>query len=343
MKDNHIIGITPAIDNPDFSLMRDLGVKWVRLGLGFPYGEKRGEYSEEFLRSLEEVKRYKKEGFEILGGSAGPGSMRYDEKSKKTIWVPGVPEWMGNHDSEEFYKFLEEGCEDAARLTKDIIGMWQIANEPDIDIFRGPWSDVQNVRFLLTAARGVKRGNPAAKVGINLGFITDYSRWLLKELYTVEDTPFDYLGIDGYFGSWQPGGPESWTAYIDEVHEITGKPIIINEWGYSSLGSAPKLYDLELKEHYNQDVCKNKAWDKVWKKEHSKEEQAEYVKECLKIFGAHPAVIGNFFFRWSDTETCWQCGEPDCPAECAWGIVDPQQRPKPAFYALKEGLNELFR
>lgn len=342
MKNNHIIGITPAIDNPDYKLMKELGIKWVRLELGFPFGEKRGEYSEKFLKNLEEIRKYKEEGFEVLGSSLGPGSMRYDTEVGKTIWVSGVSEWMGSPESDIFYELLEEGCEEAARLTKGIFDIWQIANEPDIDIFRGLWSDEQNIRFLLTAANGVKKGNPEAKIGINLGFITDYSRWLLKQLYTIEDTPFDYLGIDGYFGSWQPGGPESWTSYIDEVYEITGKPIIINEWGYSSIGSTPKLYDIELKEHYNQDVCKNKAWDNVWKKEHSLEEQAQYVKKCLKIFAEHPAVIGNFFFRWSDTETCWQCGESDCPAECAWGIVDSKQIPKPAFYVLKETINELF-
>ena len=179
--------------------------------------------------------------------------------------------------------------------------------------------------------------------GINLGFLTDYSRWLLKELYADEDCPFDYLGLDAYFGSWQPGGPENWNGYIDETYEIAGKPIMINEWGYSSLYSSPKTRDLELKEYYNQDVCRHKSWDRVWKKEHSREEQAEYILQCLEIFANHPAVIGNFFFRWSDTETCWQCGEPECPAECAWGLVDVTQKPKPAYYAYQEGVSKFFR
>ena len=72
------------------------------------------------------------------------------------------------------------------------------------------------------------------------------------------------------------------------------------------------------------------------------EEQARYVQLCQKIFAEHPAVIGNFFFRWSDAETCWQCGERDCPAECAWGCVDVNENPKPAYYALKEGNEKWF-
>ena len=75
---------------------------------------------------------------------------------------------------------------------------------------------------------------------------------------------------------------------------------------------------------------------------HNPEEQADYIRECMKIFAEHPAVIGEFFFRWSDTETCWQCGDPLCPAECAWGIVDVHGNPKPGYYALKESYEKYF-
>lgn len=114
------------------------------------------------------------------------------------------------------------------------------------------------------------------------------------------------------------------------------------EWGYSSLQWGEKLTDLERKNFYNQDVCRNKYWDKVWGKGHTPEAQADYVIRCQEIFAQHPNVIGNFFFRWSDAETCWQCGEPDCPAECAWGCVDTHENPKPAYWALKEGNKRYF-
>jgi hypothetical protein len=108
------------------------------------------------------------------------------------------------------------------------------------------------------------------------------------------------------------------------------------------LGSSPKTDDPERKKHYNQSVCRDKAWPRVWRKEHSPQEQAVYIRECLKVFAEHPKVIGNFFFRWSDTATCWQCGQSDCPAECAWGIVDVKGKPKPGYYALKDAVKALF-
>ena len=42
-------------------------------------------------------------------------------------------------------------------------------------------------------------------------------------------------------------------------------------------------------------------------------------------------LLGAFFYRWEDQERCWQCGAPDCPAETAWGLVDKDGSPKPAF------------
>ena len=51
MKQNHMIGITPAHDNPDFALMREMGVKWVRQGYPFPFSDEKGTLSKNFLHA----------------------------------------------------------------------------------------------------------------------------------------------------------------------------------------------------------------------------------------------------------------------------------------------------
>jgi hypothetical protein len=342
MKNNHMLGITPAHDNPDFALMRGLGVRWVRQGYPFPFADEKGTLSEQFLAADKKIERYRAEGFDILCSFTGPGSMRYMPDAGKTVYYRAVPEYLGDPSEERYHKLLFEAAAFLGDYTKGRIKWWQIANEPDIDIFYGPLSEKDNIRYLLNAANGVLKGNPDAQCGINLGYINDYARMLLREIYAVPHSPFAYLGIDGYMGSWQPGGPQSWVSYIDETAALSGKPIIINEWGFSSLQRGEKYTDLERKNHYNQDVCRNKSWHISWGKGHTPDEQARYVRECLPIFAEHPAVIGNFFFRWGDTPNCWQCGEADCPAECAWGCVDCGQNPKPAYYALKEGIADCF-
>jgi hypothetical protein len=53
-------------------------------------------------------------------------------------------------------------------------------------------------------------------------------------------------------------------------------------------------------------------------------------------------LYGVFFYRWEDQAVCWQCGQPDCPVETCWGLVDENNRPKPSFFAWKAGI-EMFK
>lgn len=339
MKNNHIQGIC-AVDKPDFKLLRELGVKYVRLGLGFPFADvEMNTLSVNFQQNLNVIEQYTGEGFKVLGTTFGPGSSRYDPVSKEIRWIPSIPEWAGSHNSEQYYRVLERACEVLGEMTLNKVDLWQIANEPDIPIFHGQLNEEQIYRFLITSAKAIKRTNTASCTGINIGFVTDDARKMLKSTYCIPETPFDYIGIDGYFGSWQDGGPENWVNYIDEANNITNKPVIINEWGYSSLQSGEITDDPQRIKPYNQDVCRDKAWNRVWKKEHSPKEQADFMGECIRIFFEHPHCIGNFIFRWNDTATCWQCGQPDCPAETAWGIVDINNQPKPAYYSLQKEIN----
>ena len=68
-----MIGITPAHDHPNYALMRDLGVQWVRQGYVFPFADRiGGALSDTFLRSEEQVERYLAEGFSVLASFPGP-------------------------------------------------------------------------------------------------------------------------------------------------------------------------------------------------------------------------------------------------------------------------------
>ena len=83
--------------------------------------------------------------------------------------------------------------------------MWQVSNEMDIDMFRGPLSTEQVERFLLVGARGLKKGNPEAKVDINAADFESAEKFY-RDIYSKPDTPFDYAGIDGYLESGCPAG-----------------------------------------------------------------------------------------------------------------------------------------
>ncbi len=332
-----ILGVSPW-SNPNYELMKAGGIGWVRLGFEFPFEDKiGGKLNERFLKDLEEAKKVRGIGLRIMGGTPLAGMMAYDEKDKKTAWRPQIPAWAGSIDSDSYYEAYEKGCEELGRLTKGIVDMWQVSNEMDIDVFRGPLSVEQAERFMTAGARGLKAGNPDAKADINPAGLEVGERFF-RDIYSKPDNPFDYAGIDGYFGSWAPGGPQDWVPVIEKIHDITGKPVLINEWGYSSIEGS----GIPLKQKVGNPICDGQKWKNVWGKGHTPEEQAAYVQIALKIFGTYPNVVGCFFYDWGDDAVCYHCGQKGCPSECGWGMVDPQGKPKPAYDVFKTLAPEYF-
>jgi hypothetical protein len=325
-----ILGVS-AWSNPNYEMIKAAGIGWVRLTWEFPFEDRiGGKLSAEFLKKLDEAKKVRQMGLHIMGSSPLAGIMAYDPKDKKTAWRPHVPAWAGPIDSDSYYDTYQKGMEELGRQTQGIVDIWQISNEMDIDVFRGPLSIEQAERFLIAGARGVKAGNPEAKTDINPARLDNGER-MLRDLYSMPDCPFDYVGIDGYFGTWQPGGPEEWIPVIEKIHEITGKQVIINEWGYSSLEGSGK----PLKQGIGISTCQKQKWDNVWGKGHTPEVQAAYVKIALQIFGTYPNVAGCFFYSWGDDPVCYHCGRKGCPSECGWGLVDSEGKPKPAYDVFK--------
>ena len=337
-KSKRILGVSPW-SNPNYQLMKEGGIGWVRLGFEFPFEDKiGGKFNKKFLDDLDTAKMVRKLGLHIMGVTPLAGTMAYDEKDKQTAWRTSIPPWAGSIDSDSYYETYEKACQEMGRQTRGIVDIWQVSNEMDIDVFRGPLSLQQAARFLQAGARGVKSGNPESKADINPASLDSDSEWLFRELYSKSDTSFDYAGIDGYFGSWSPGGPQDWIPVIERIYEITGKPVLINEWGYSSMQGS----GIPLAQKVGNPVCEKQAWNNVWRKEHSPEKQAAYVRMTLKIFATYPNVIGCFIYDWGDDPVCYHCGRKGCPAECGWGIVDSHGIPKPAYRVVKAMAQEYF-
>jgi len=323
-------------------LMKQAGVEWVRAGGGLPFVDRvGGQLRERYVRERESLKALSAKGFRIMGVTPGPGVGRYkpDESGKLVMkWERGLPDWFGELGSDQCMKAYEEVCAWLAQDLRGVVQAWQVGNELDWMQFRGPMTPEQACDYILAGARGLKRSDPSLIVGHNLASIYgEYVPLFIERLFG-EAGLLDYYGIDNYFGSWQPGGPEDWVKTISDLYERSRKPVLINEWGYASAG------DVRTEEENRSGLsnCQLHKWYYTWGDGHTPAAQAAFIERAFEAFMEQKdKLMGQFYFRWADQPTCWQCGQPDCPVETAWGLVDLQGRPKPSYYAYREGVRRL--
>jgi hypothetical protein len=322
----------------ELDLIQEAGLTWLRSEIeGFDQdrflcGEKQPGA---FDQTREKISRLRERGFQLVGITPGP---------HKIVTGAGEP---GSLAYLENYRRM---CAFLASEFKGLIDFWQVANEVDIWIFRASLSLEQAVDFLKAGLRGIKGVSKDLKAGINItlfpskpGEVDGNTNrhegiFIARGIYQDPDLDVDYAGFDSYPGTWRDGGAESWDAYLDALYELVRKPIIIQEFGYASAGDLMTASEKASQVY----PCEVKKWKFAWRGAHSPEVQAEFIAESYRVFAQKPFVLGAIYYSWKDSAKCWQCGQPDCPAETAWGLVDRNQNLKPSYHALKDSLATWF-
>jgi len=347
-KKDKILGLVYAFTKERrYDLVRDLGVQWIRFNIPFPWTEKMfGAPSARWLTVKESLRPAVDAGLKVMPSIPCLGHWGFDAEKGVTRWHEDWPEFVGEKGTPQFYdnvrataKFM---CEDLGSLAG---GLWQCMNEIDITMFRGDYSEEVAAAACRATAEGIKQANPQALCGHNFAGWDDTKHHLGDRLYT-NNTPFDYCGVDHYFGSMQEGSVESWPRVINEIYERWHLPVLINEWGYVSNArtctEAERPAPSDIPEGWMDNCVVNGLFYEA-PGGHTPEVAAEYFRRGLEIFAKHPHVLGNFLFAFADAPTCWHCGRPECPAECYWGIVDKNLNPKPAYYAIQKAIAEYYR
>jgi len=347
MFEKRLLGISDAYGKTDYDHLKESGIQWVRGGIPFPWKDKMfGTPSEEYLEAKKYYQNIRQYGLNAMTCLPCMGSWRWDETLKTNTWQPSLPEWIGDVNSREFSDRITQGfawaIEDMGDLLDDL---FQTSNEMDITTFRGDYTLDQAANYMIAQANAIHEVRPNALIGINPAHMQDEARYLYEKCYNYAGSPFNYAGIDGYYGSWAGHSVEHWIPVVDEIQRLTHRPVIISEWGYSSGGKVlPRPEDYVSNTDITS-VCDLKCWHNAYKGEdaHTEELQAEYLEIGLKLFSTYPGILGNFMFCWKDAKTCYHCGQSECPAECFWGIVHQDESPKPAFYVVQKIAKEFYK
>lgn len=75
---------------------------------------------------------------------------------------------------------------------------------------------------------------------------------------------------------------------------------------------------------------------------HNREDQARFFADVIPQMANMNFVIGTFVYHFPETDSCYFCGQGDCPIECGWGIYRESTGEKfPAYYAIQKAYGEL--
>ena len=338
---NILIG-TSAYANANTDLLKEAGMEWVRSGFPFPFTDHLGgSLTPEYLKAREKARAWAAKGFRVMGVTPQPGLGTYKPNASGELeffWTNGLPVYMGEVNTGALSRRYREVCAFLADDLKDCVRGWQIANELNHIQFAGPLKPRWACDLLIEGGIGLKETDPSLFVGWN-SCLPILAYYFYGRLHTDPRQVFDYVGIDAYYGTWDPGAPEDWGNKIVELFELTGTKVMVNEWGYASEGAVMSAEELSSHSGPN---CSLKKWRYGWNGAHTPEIQAEFVSRALDEMNRYKDYLsGVFFYRWEDQAVCWQCGQPDCPIETRWGLVTEDNRPKPSYFAWKEGIGKL--
>ena len=312
----------------NYDRMRDAGVTHVRLGFRVPFtDESMTTTTPEFQLQEREIDRIAASGLKVMGYTPHPGG--------DPDIGGGYPEWGGSLGSAGYLAHYGAVSEWLVDRFRDVADAWQISNELNADLFAGGMTPDQGIAYLEHGAEGVRRANPDALIGFNMAGFGDTAMAMYRRLLDPGGFDWDYIGCDGYMR------PDLWPEMFDRLKAISDKPIIVQEFGWASAG-------ITLTEEQTRSIgrfsarlrCEYLGWPRDWgDHEHTPEDQAVYVAECMEQFLNEPRVAGVLFWRWDDAPVCWLCGRPSstCPGTGRWGLVDEQGQQKPSLDAFAEG------
>lgn len=355
--------------NEDYGQIRRGNIEWIRIDIPYPY-DREGTVRKSYEDFKVRCKGYKDRGFKVMAVTPYPRDYidagvdpRTDEQGVKEIAVFLI------HDLRGF------------------IDAVQITNEMGIPHFTLPLTQEEAARFIAINAEAMHDVKQDILVGYNSAGPQVDLHLMLKPYHKY----CDYVGIDIYIGCFANVGGFLYffEALVRYLWNLTGKPVVIQEFGYISDG-APKTkeekrailreYGVEsmeeayekielfvenlnhrMKEHIryvSPDV--SRQGDFIFKSDyvnhlfkelpkntlipgypHTPEGQGRFFRDLIPRMYSLPFVGGMFVYCYADSEKCYMCGQPDCPTETRWGLVDVNGKEKPSYYAVRKAFGRI--
>ena len=358
--------------NENFEQIKWANIQWIRIDIPFPFDEN-NELSHSYLSFKKRAASYAEKGIKVMAISPFPS-----QYSKYNIDI----------DTKEGQERIKEIAVFLINDLREIIGGIQVANELGIPRFILPYNMEQAIRFagIQLEAMYPVRGD------IILGYNSAGPQANLHSAMRKYHKYCDYVGIDIYLGCFFnfPGFMWLFEAQLRYLWALTGKPILLQEFGYISDGKPKtKKEKLDILKSYNVNSQKqaqeniedfvsrlpetfeerikfdtqndsSRYYNYIFKTDmvshlykelpvltkipkcpHTPEGQANFYRILIPKLYRLPFVCGTIVYCYSDSKTCYVCGQSDCPIETRWGLVTNDGKEKPSYYAVMEEFGKI--
>lgn len=220
--------------NGDYDALSDIGFNWVRFDIPCPFtesGYNNGDILYErnaYTEYKERCREYKSRGFKILAVTPYPYDFKNDMNFNPMDDLDRV---------KDIAVYLYNDL-------KDLVDMFQITNEMNIDGFRRvsteyPLTFEQAAEYIGVQLEAVSeekaKTGDTFPIGYNCGDVTE-SSLRLNNLMKPYLEYCDYVALDLYTGNQGEASPKDYVDSVKLLNGITNKPIIITEFGFWSEG-----------------------------------------------------------------------------------------------------------
>lgn len=214
-----ICGVCHPSEN--YEQIKQANIGWVRVDIPFPFN-KNGALSESYLRFKARAGAYVEKGLQIM--AVTPYHYKYTEHGIE-LQSP-----QGKQQVREIAVFLLQDL-------RGLVHGYQITNEMGIPRFTVPLTMRQAAEFIGIQLESMYPHRGETIIGYNSAGPQADLHYMLKPYHKY----CDYVGVDWYMGCFfsAPGLMCLFDALIAYLWSFTGKPIILQEFGYIGDG-APK-------------------------------------------------------------------------------------------------------
>ncbi len=354
--------------DPDYDLLHEAGIEWTRKDIPFLYDDE-GNISQSYLNWKAEMKAYADNGIKIFAITP------YPYKFLEHGIDPRLPEDRKKvQEIAEYYVKDLEDIVGVFQVTNEM-GIDRFTKPLTIDEAAEFIAMQLEVMDPLCEERGILLGYNIANFTLPFKMLK-YNKYLdyvgldlylgcfediLHEIDTfvglaglvhlITQKPIIYCEF-GYMGYGEPKTAEEKVKvlqkygynseaeatadmdnFIQKLPEDMREEILELYPNHTAEQYADMIFRGEYKNHFYTSLPEGYYLDGYT---HTPEGQGKFFEDLIPKLLSKDYIIGTVIYCWSDSDSCYVCGQSDCPVETGWGLVDGQGNRKPSFYAVKE-------